>query len=175
MVLVKNALRNEEPTRKIKLSENVWFITDVFPVDKDATFLLPTIKCNYYNVIFLQMVTFLKIISFNFMAGVRNNAMQTLFSRTSSPIDAGTGFISSDSRRWYWALLTPFLPNLTILSVSKRLQLLLTVSSEWTIPEKIQTGGLRIWNFQGYQRNSMWNFQGLIKNEVEFQRVTKKK
>ena len=24
-------------------------------------------------------------------------------------------------------------------------------------------GWLRIWNFQGYQRNSMWNFQGLIK------------
>ena len=29
-------------------------------------------------------------------------------------------------------------------------------------------GGLRIWNFQGYQRNSMWNFQGLIKNKMEF-------
>ena len=27
----------------------------------------------------------------------------------------------------------------------------------------------------GYQRNSMWNFQGLIKNEVEFRWVTKKK
>ena len=27
----------------------------------------------------------------------------------------------------------------------------------------------------GYQRNSMWNFQGLIKNEVGFPRVTKKK
>ena len=46
----------------------------------------------------------------------------------------------------------------------------------WTIPEKIQTGELRIWNFQGYQRNSLWNFQGLlIKNEVEFPRATKKK
>ena len=42
------------------------------------------------------------------------------------------------------------------------------------IPEKIQTGGLRIWNFQGYQRNSMRNFQGLIKNEVEFPKVTNK-
>ena len=32
----------------------------------------------------------------------------------------------------------------------------------WAIPEKIQTkGALNIWNFQGYQRNSMWNFQGL--------------
>ena len=46
--------------------------------------------------------------------------------------------------------------------------------------KKIQTGGggeggLRIWNFLGYQRNSMWNFQELIKNELEFPRVTKKK
>ena len=38
--------------------------------------------------------------------------------------------ISSDSRRWYCALLTAFLSNLTILSLSKRLQFLLTVSSE---------------------------------------------
>ena len=36
-------------------------------------------------------------------------------------------------------------------------------------------GGVRIWNFKGYQRNSMWNFQGLIKNVVEFPWVTKKK
>ena len=42
------------------------------------------------------------------------------------------------------------------------------------IPEKIQTGRLRIWKFQRYQRNSMWNFQGLIENEVEFWSVTKK-
>ena len=35
--------------------------------------------------------------------------------------------------------------------------------------KKIKQGGLRIWNFQGYQRNSMWNFQGWpIKNYVEF-------
>ena len=45
------------------------------------------------------------------------------------------------------------------------------------IPEKIQTGGFMIWNFQGYQRNNMQNFRmGLIiKNKVEFPRVTKKK
>ena len=36
-------------------------------------------------------------------------------------------------------------------------------------------GGLRIWNFQGYQRNRMWNFQGLYKNKVEFSKVAKKK
>ena len=35
--------------------------------------------------------------------------------------------------------------------------------------------GIRIWNFQEHQRNSMCNFRGLIKKEVEFQRVTKKK
>ena len=28
--------------------------------------------------------------------------------------------------------------------------------------------------FPGVSKNSMWNFQGLIKNEVEFPRVTKK-
>ena len=28
-------------------------------------------------------------------------------------------------------------------------------------------GALRIWNFQGYWRNSKWIFQGLIKNNVE--------
>ena len=39
--------------------------------------------------------------------------------------------------------------------------------SYWTIPEKIQTGGLRIWDLQGW--NSMCNFQGWPrKNSVEF-------
>ena len=64
---------------------------------------------------------------------VRYNALQTLFSITSSPIDAETGFTSSDSRQWYWALLTAFFSNWTILSVSKRLQFRLTVSSELRI------------------------------------------
>ena len=36
--------------------------------------------------------------------------------------------------------------------------------------------GLRVWNPQGHQRNSMWNFLGLIKNnQVEFPRVIKTK
>ena len=34
-----------------------------------------------------------------------------------------------------------------------------------------EAGGLRIWNFQGYQRNSMWNFQGW-KMMWNFQGVT---
>ena len=41
--------------------------------------------------------------------------------------------------------------------------------------KKKQGRGLRIWNLQGYQRNSVWNIQGLIKNEIEFPRVIKKK
>ena len=45
----------------------------------------------------------------------------------------------------------------------------------WAIPEKIETGRLRIWNFHGYQRNSMSSFQGLTKNELEYPRVTKEK
>ena len=47
------------------------------------------------------------------------------------------------------------------------------INQYWAIPEKNTNrgggeGGLRIWNFLGYQRNSMWNFQELIKNELEF-------
>ena len=61
MILVKHAPLNEEPTRKIKLDENIWFITEVLRVDKNATFLLPTIKFNYHSVLFLQTVTCLKI------------------------------------------------------------------------------------------------------------------
>ena len=38
---------------------------------------------------------------------------------------------------------------------------------------KIQTGGLRMWNFQRYSRMSMWKFQGPIKKEVEFPGVIK--
>ena len=45
----------------------------------------------------------------------------------------------------------------------------------WAILKKIQTVGLRIWNFQEYQRSSMQNFQGSIKNKMEFPEVTKKK
>ena len=46
---------------------------------------------------------------------------------------------------------------------------------DWTVPEKIQTGGrVRIYNFQEYSRNYMQNFQGLIKNKVKFPRETKK-
>ena len=74
----------------------------------------------------------------------KDNALQTLFSRTSSPIDARTGFISSDSRRWYQALLTAFLSNWTIISVSKRLQFLLTVSSGLKISYRLRKSSKRL-------------------------------
>ena len=51
MVLVTHALQIEEPTRKIELSENIWFIMEVFSVDKDAVFLLPTFKFNNDSVL----------------------------------------------------------------------------------------------------------------------------
>ena len=63
---------------------------EALPVDKDAMFLLSTFKFKYYSVLFLSGFT---------SWSVRDNSLQMLFSRTSSPIDAGTGFISSDSRQ----------------------------------------------------------------------------
>ena len=38
----------------------------------------------------------------------------------------------------------------------------------------VEVEDMELWNFQGYQINSMCNFGGLIKTEVEFPRVTKK-
>ena len=44
---------------------------------------------------------------------VRESALQKLISRTSSLIDILTGLISSNSRRWYCAMLTPLSVNPT--------------------------------------------------------------
>ena len=40
--------------------------------------------------------------------------------------------------------------------------------------KKLRLRGLKIWNFQGYWRNSKQNFQGLIKNVVESLGMIKK-
>ena len=58
------------------------------------------------------------------------NTLEMLFSRTSSPVDVGMGFISSNSWGWNCAVLTRFLSNWTIFSLSRQLQFLLTDSSE---------------------------------------------
>ena len=61
------AFQNEEPTRKIMLSENISFIIEVLYVNQDAAFLLPTFRFNNYIVLFPQMVTCLEIIELDLM------------------------------------------------------------------------------------------------------------
>ena len=61
------------------------------------------------------------------------------------------------------------------ISLTSSLYTLLRRYANWAIPEKSQTGGVEVWNFQEYQGNSMQNFEGLIKNEVDFPRMTKEK
>ena len=129
-----HALQNEEPTRKIKLSENAWFIAEVLSVDKNVTFLLPKFKFNCHSVIFFKWWHAWRSSGFSSWP-IRDNALQTLLSITSSPIDAGTVFIS---RLWYWAQVTTFLSNWTILSLNKHLQFLLTVSSEEIISYRLK-------------------------------------
>ena len=129
-----HALRNEEPTRKIKLSENAWFIAEVLSVDKNVTSLLPKFKFNCHSVIFFKWWHAWRSSGFSSWP-IRDNALQTLLSITSSLIDAGTVFIS---RLWYWALVTAFLSNWTILSLNKHLQFLLTVSSEEIISYRLK-------------------------------------
>ena len=51
---------------------------------------------------------------------------------------------------------------------------LFSLLQECAIPEKIQTGGLRTWNFQGYWRKRMWNFQWSIKKKWNFQGCSRK-
>ena len=48
----------------------------------------------------------------------KESALQMFTSSSSSLIDGGTGFTSTDTRRWYWAFVTAFLSNWTILSVN---------------------------------------------------------
>ena len=120
----------------------VIYITEVLPIDKDATFLLPTSKFNYYSFLFFKRWHAWRSSVFTSWL-VTDNALQTLFPITLSLIEAGTGFISSGSR-WYWALLTVFLSNWTILSVCKRLQFLRTVSSELRISYRLRKSSKRL-------------------------------
>ena len=117
MVLVRHAFQNEEPTRKIKFSETIWFI--ILFVDKDTTSLLPTFKFNYDSFLFLQtnMLEDHQVSS--------HDQLGKMLCKCHFQI-----IISSDSCWQYCALLTAFLSNWTILSLSKWLQFLLTVSSE---------------------------------------------
>ena len=78
---------------------------------------------------------------------VRERALQTLSSSSSLLIDAGTGFISIDSRWWYWALLIAFLSSWMIRSLASWLQFFETASSENRISNllvKIESLGLPV-------------------------------
>ena len=52
----------------------------------------------------------------------------------------------------------------------KRMGAVRNCSTNTIMEKKRERGGrgLRIWNFQGYQRNSKWIFQRLIKNNMEY-------
>ena len=63
---------------------------------------------------------------------VRESALQIFSSSSSSLIDWGTVFTSTDPRRWYRALVTAFLSNWTTFSVSNLLQFLVMARSEQT-------------------------------------------
>ena len=100
--------------------------SDLSSAAKDATSLYPTFT--WRLLVFTSWP-------------IRDNALQTLFSRTSSSIEVGTGFISNDSWRWYCALLIAFLSNWIILS---RLQFLVTVSSEKSISYHLRKSSKRL-------------------------------
>ena len=111
--LMTHGLQNKVPTRIIKLSEDIWFIMEVLSVQKDVMLLLFALKFNNHCALFYQTVTCLQITEFHLMT----ETLQILLSWTSSPIEAGIGFISKDSKWWCSALLTrssptgPFFPS----------------------------------------------------------------
>ena len=61
---------------------------------------------------------------------VREIALQIFSSSSSSLTHGGTGFTSTDSRRWYWALINAFLSKWTTFLVSNMLQFLVMATSE---------------------------------------------
>ena len=63
---------------------------------------------------------------------VKKSASQMFSSSSSSLIDGGIGFTSTDSRRWYWALVTAFLSSWITLSVGNLMQFLVMSKSDET-------------------------------------------
>ena len=68
---------------------------------------------------------------------VKQSALQMFTSSSSSLIDGGTGFTSTDSRRWYWAFVTAFHSNRATLSVNNLLQFLAIAKSDETKNHRI--------------------------------------
>ena len=63
---------------------------------------------------------------------VKESAWQMFSSSSSLLIDGGTGFTFTNSRWWYWALVTAFLSNWTTLLVNNLLQFLEMTNSDET-------------------------------------------
>ena len=63
---------------------------------------------------------------------VKESALQMLILSSSSLIDGGTGFTSTNSRSWYWAFVNAFLSNWTTLSVNNLLQFFAIADSDET-------------------------------------------
>ena len=78
---------------------------------------------------------------------VRERALQTLSYSSSLLIDAETGFISIDVRRWYWELFTAFLSSWMICSLTRRLDIFETASSEDRISNLLLKSSHRVVRF----------------------------
>ena len=61
MVLVTDDFKNQVPTRKIKLHENIYFLRFFLSI-RMLPLHHPTVKFNNYSVLFLQTMTCLEII-----------------------------------------------------------------------------------------------------------------
>ena len=129
MVLVVHALQNEEPTRKVKLGENIWFIRRFFLLIRMLRFCFLHLSLTLTVYFFFKWWHAWRLSSITSWA-LRDSALQTQPSRTSLLIDVGTGFIPSNSQRWHCAFFSAFLSSWKILSLNKRIQFLLTNSTE---------------------------------------------
>ena len=139
MVLMTHAFWKEEPTRKFKLSGNIWFIVEALFVTNDPAFCFLHLNLTITVSFFFKWWHASRFSSLTSWP-VSEKALQMLPSRTPLPIDVETRFISNDSRRWYCAFLTAFLSNWTILSLNKRLQFFVADSSEERISYLLSTG-----------------------------------
>ena len=71
--------------------------------------------------------------------------------------------------------LRPVLGKLVSSSLDQKKNDPLFQKNYYSKKKKNRERGLRIWNFHEYWGDSMWKFQGLMKNDVEFSGVIKKK
>ena len=93
---------------------------------------------------------------------VRERVLQTLSSSSSFLIDVGTGFISINSRRWYWALLIAFLSSQT-----SRLQFFETGNSRDRISNLLVKSSNRVVRFTSLEEISSKLISSSINSSFE--------